>query len=97
MTATAKNTRSRRRRKGLPPGRLPKVDREHQLLDTLDRMIQHFTYSPTLRELAKEMNVSLTWVAKLMDSCEQKGLVSRTRNIARSWRVIRPAAEGGAR
>ena len=81
----------------LPAGRLSKEDRQRQLLHAVEQMTEANGYSPTLRELAKAMSVSLTWVAILMESCEQKGLIARVPGIARTWRVIRPAAEGGAR
>ena len=79
-------TRTRRR---LPGGRLSKQEREQQLIDTLDQMITTNGFSPTLRELATAMELSLTRIAQLMESCQEQGLISGSSGIARTWRVIR--------
>ena len=79
-------TRTRQR---LPAGRLSKQEREQQLIDTLDQMIVMNGFSPTLRELAMAMELSLTRIAQLMAACEEQGLIRRMPGICRSYRVIR--------
>lgn len=73
----------------LPAGRLSKEEREQQLVDTLDQMIVMNGYSPTLRELATAMELSLTRIAQLMESCQEQGLITGSSGIARTWRVMR--------
>ena len=79
-------TRTRQR---LPVGRLPKEERQRQLLDAVEQMTEAKGYPPTLRELATAMELSLTRIAQLMESCQEQGLISGSSGIARTWRVIR--------
>jgi len=78
-------TRTRQR---LPAGRLTKEVRQRQLLDAVERMTEANGFAPTLRELATAMELSLTRIAQLMESCQEQGLISGSSGIARTWRVI---------
>lgn len=62
-------------------------DRERQLMAAIKNGRQAKGYAPSMRELAKAMGVSLTRVAQLMARCERKGLITRHRNVARSYAV----------
>jgi len=79
-------TRTRQR---LPVGRLPKEERQRQLLDAVEQMTEANGYPPTMREMAKRMGVSLTRIAQLMAACEQQGFIAKVPGISRTYRVIR--------
>ena len=76
-------------RQRLPVGRLPKEERQRQLLDAVEQMTEAKGYPPTLRDLAKAMAVSLTRIAQLMAACEEQGLIRKVPVICRSYRVNR--------
>lgn len=72
-------------------------DRERQLMAAITNGRQAKGYAPSMRELAKAMGVSLTRVAQLMARCEHKGLITRHRNVARSYVVAEIEQAGKAK
>lgn len=72
-------------------------DRERQLMAAIKNGRQAKGYAPSMRELAKAIGVSLTRVAQLMARCEHKGLITRHRNVARSYVVAEIEQTGKAK
>jgi hypothetical protein len=66
------------------------LEREKQLCEALARLTAERGYSPTLRELAPVLEVSLTRIAQVVASCQRKGLVASTPGICRTLRVVGP-------
>jgi SOS-response transcriptional repressor LexA len=89
MIVTTKTRLGRKPRQRLPVGRLPKEERQRQLLDAVQQMTEAKGYPPTLRELATVMTVSLTRIAQLMAACEEQGLIRKVPGICRSYLVVR--------
>jgi len=68
----------------------PTEERERELLAALVKGQQARGYSPSMRELADEIGISLARVSQLMDSCRRKGWVTSAPRVARAHVVHLP-------
>ena len=66
--------------------------RQEQLVETIAKLTADRGYPPSMREVATAMNVSFGRVGQLARTTEAKGAIARDPNVARSWRVVHPAA-----
>jgi SOS-response transcriptional repressor LexA len=76
--------------------RLPKHQRQAQLLAAIARLRSERGFPPTQRELARDLGVSLSRVAQLVTACEASGQLTRQAKSARTCHVIVPQSIGGA-
>jgi SOS-response transcriptional repressor LexA len=70
--------------------RKPITDRERELLAAIVKGQKVNGYAPTRRELAGTIGISVTRVQQLVDSCTEKGLLSRRPRMARAYVVHQP-------
>jgi DNA-binding GntR family transcriptional regulator len=68
----------------------PTEERECELLAAILKGQKANGYAPTRRELAATIGISTTRVQQLVDSCTEKGLLSRRPRAARAYVVHRP-------
>ena len=66
--------------------------RQSQFCESLERLTHEKGFAPSVRELATAMGVHPSRVAQLAATTEAKGAIVRQPRMARSWRVVRPAA-----
>jgi SOS-response transcriptional repressor LexA len=76
--------------------RLPKHQRQAQLLAAIAELRDRDGVPPTQRELARHVDISLARVAQLVTACEASGQLSRRARSARTCQVIVPKSTGGA-
>lgn len=69
--------------------------RQKQLCETIETLTAARGFSPSVRELARTMNVSIARVSQLVASSEAKGAVAREPGLARSIRVVKAAPKRG--
>ena len=62
-------------------------DREQELLKAIVDGQRANGFAPTRRELAKQIGISVTRVQQLVDSCTEKGYLSRSPRTARGFEV----------
>lgn len=67
--------------------RKPAQAREHELLEAILAGQQASGYAPSRRELAATIGISATRVQQLVDSCTEKGLLTRRPRAARAYVV----------
>lgn len=68
---------------------------QQRLLKTLEHLIEREGLSPTLRELADELDQGVASVYKQVLRLERNGYVGRTTGKSRSLTVLRPAGNSG--
>lgn len=74
----------------------PLSPRQRQFVQVIERLTADRGFPPTLREIAREMNVHFTRAHQLARSTEWKGFLRREPKVARSIRVVtKPAAKPG--
>jgi SOS-response transcriptional repressor LexA len=71
--------------------------RQTELLAMIGEFLDTHGYSPTMRDCAAAMNLSLARVAQLVETCCADGRLLRVPRIARSLRVHPSGVKGGAR
>jgi DNA-binding GntR family transcriptional regulator len=75
--------------------RKPTEAREHELLEAILAGQQASGYAPSRRELAATIGISPARVQQLVDSCTEKGLLTRRARAARAYVVNQvPAGHG---
>jgi SOS-response transcriptional repressor LexA len=67
--------------------------RQVQLVAALEQLTAAKGYAPSIRELADHMGLSFGRVGALCRTTAAKGAVVSTPGVARSLRVVRPAAD----
>jgi len=66
------------------------TNRQTQVVETVRAFVEEHEYGPSLRELAKRLDITPVGAQHHLDVLEAKGLIQRTRGVARSVRVCRP-------
>lgn len=64
--------------------------RQAQLVATIEALTASRGFSPSVRELAAAMNISVARAAQLVASTEAKGALTREPGVARSLRIAKP-------
>jgi SOS-response transcriptional repressor LexA len=67
-----------------------------ELVEAVGKLTAKFGYAPTVRELAKEMNVNHHRVHTLATEAERRGRLTRTPRAHRSLRVVEAEGRKGA-
>ena len=75
--------------------RLPRHQRQAQLLAAIARLHGERGFPPTQRELALDLGVSLSRVSQLVTACEASGQLTRLAKSARTCHVLMPQSTGG--
>lgn len=65
--------------------------RQVEILTYIRDCRKEWGYSPTLKEIAHELNISAVTVFEHVEHLEEKGLVTKLRNKARSLQLTRKA------
>ena len=61
--------------------------RQAELVKLIDKLTREKGFPPTLREMATQMDLHHTRVARIAATAEIRGALTHTPGIARSWRV----------
>lgn len=75
-----------------PRLRLTTFERKCQVIDAILHHVDSRGYPPSMREIAKRIDVSLTRIAQLMQELVDGGIVNQAANTARGYSVNREAA-----
>lgn len=70
----------------------PLSPRQRQLCDTIERLTRDRGFPPSLRECADAMKIHTSRAAQLVSTTAAKGYIVREPKVARSLRVVTPAA-----
>lgn len=70
----------------------PLSPRQRQLVATIERLTADRGFPPSLAEAAVAMGVHPSRIHQLALTTERKGYLTREPKVARSWRVVKPAA-----
>lgn len=62
--------------------------RQQALVAAINHLTDKRGFPPSVAELARELGVSKTRVEQLALACQQRGVISHERRVARSWRVL---------
>jgi len=58
------------------------------LVAAIRRLTDSRGFPPSVEELASDLGVSKTRIEQLAAVCQAKGVLSRERRVARSWRIL---------
>lgn len=75
----------------------PLSPRQRQLVPTIEQLTADRGFPPTLTEAAAAMGLHPSRIHQLALTTERKGHLTREPKIARSWRVVKPAAPSNGR
>lgn len=75
----------------MPMPEKPLTKRQADFVAAVDEL-SRVGYAPSLHELAGRLRISPTRAAVLGREAEQRGAVTHTPRIPRSWRIVSPAA-----
>ncbi len=64
--------------------------RQTQVVDTVRTFVEEHEYGPSVRELAQRLGITPMGAQHHLDALETKGLIQRTRGVARSVRLCPP-------
>lgn len=66
--------------------------RQAQTLEYVRSYAEEHGYSPSLREVAKELGITPNGAQEKLKALEAKGAIARTPGVARSLRICKPMA-----
>jgi len=68
------------------------TDRQAETAEIVRQYIEEHEYSPSVRDVAKQLGVTVNGATRHLDVLEEKGVIRRTSGVARSIRFCRPMA-----